>query len=139
MSIDMSAAKGLEAAKLEALIEMMFLAATADEEFDAKERAQFDANVALLSDEKLESARLAEIVETAERALEQSGREARLKALRALLPELELRKLAMALAIQITAADGLIRTSERDLILDTAELLDIDRDEAADMVKELSP
>jgi tellurite resistance protein len=139
MSIDMSAAKGLEAAKLEALIEMMFLAATADEEFDAKERAQFDANVALLSDEKLESARLAEIVETAERALEQSGREARLKALRALLPELELRKLAMALAIQITAADGLIRTSERELILDTAELLDIDRDEAADMVKELSP
>jgi uncharacterized tellurite resistance protein B-like protein len=139
MSIDMSAAKGLEAAKLEALIEMMFLAATADEEFDAKERAQFDANAAELSGKKLGSERLAEIVETAQRALEHSGREARLKALRALLPELELRRLAMALAIQITAADGLIRTSERELILDTAELLDIDRDEAANLVQELSP
>ena len=139
MSIDMSAAEGLELAKLEALIEVMFLAATADEEFDDKEKAQFDANAAALSGGKLDAARLEKLVEAATRELETSGRESRLKALRGLLPELELRKLAMGLAIQITAADGVIRTSERELILDTAELLEIDRDEAADMVTQLSP
>ena len=41
--------------------------------------------------------------------------------------------------VQVTAADGIIRTSERELILETAETLDIDRDEAADLVRDLSP
>jgi hypothetical protein len=36
------------------------------------------------------------------------------------------------------AADGIIRTSERELILDLAEGLEIDRDRAADMVKKAS-
>jgi uncharacterized tellurite resistance protein B-like protein len=139
MSIDTSAAKGLEPAKVEALIEIMFLAATADEEFDDKEKARFEASAAELSAGKLDAARRAELVGAATKALAEQGREARLKALRERLPELGLRKLAMGLAIEITAADGVIRTSERELILDTAELLEIDRDEAADMVKELSP
>jgi uncharacterized tellurite resistance protein B-like protein len=139
MSIDMSAAEGLEPAKLEALIEMMFLAATADEEFDDREKAQFDANAAALSGGQLDATRLAELVATATEALAASGRESRLKALREVLPEPALRKLAISLAIQITAADGMIRTSERELILDTAELLEIDRDEAADLVKQLAP
>ena len=117
----------------------MFLAATADEEFDEKEKAQFEASAAELSEGKLDAAQRAELVSAATQALAEQGREARLKALRERLPELGLRKLAMRLAIQITAADGVIRTSERELILDTAELLEIDRDEAADMVKELSP
>jgi len=139
MTIDTSAAQGLEPAKVEALIEIMFLAATADEEFDEKEKAQFEASAAELSEGKLDAAQRAELVSAATQALAEQGREARLKALRERLPELGLRKLAMRLAIQITAADGVIRTSERELILDTAELLEIDRDEAADMVKELSP
>ena len=139
MTIDMSAAKGLEPAKVEALIEIMFLAATADEEFDEKEKARFDASAAELSEGRLDTARRAELVRAATQALAEQGREARLKALRKQLPEPGLRKLAMRLAIQITAADGVIRTSERELILDTAELLEIDRDEAADMVKDLSP
>jgi len=45
----------------------------------------------------------------------------------------------LSLAIQVTAADGIIRTSERELIMDTAEALEIDRDEAADLVIKLSP
>jgi tellurite resistance protein len=39
----------------------------------------------------------------------------------------------------VTAADGIIRTSERELILETAVALEIDQDEAADLVLKLSP
>ena len=46
--------------------------------------------------------------------------------------------MALSLAIQVTAADGIIRTSERELIMETAEALEIDPGEAADLVKKLS-
>ena len=67
------------------------------------------------------------------------GRSARLAAVKERLPDAAARKVALSLAIQVTAADGIIRTSERELILETAETLDIDRDEAADLVRDLSP
>jgi tellurite resistance protein len=50
-----------------------------------------------------------------------------------------LRKVALSLAVQVTAADGIIRTSERELLMEVAEALEIDRDEAADLVMQLSP
>jgi len=40
-------------------------------------------------------------------------------------------------AVLDTAADGIIRTSERELILDVADALEIDRDEAADLVRDI--
>ena len=43
------------------------------------------------------------------------------------------------MAIQVTAADGIIRTSERELIMETADALEVDRDEAADLVRKLAP
>jgi len=46
--------------------------------------------------------------------------------------------LALALAIQVAAVDGIIRTSERELIFDTADALGIDGDTAADMVRDLT-
>jgi tellurite resistance protein len=42
------------------------------------------------------------------------------------------------MAIQVTAADGILRTSEREFILDLAEALDVDRDEAADLVRDIT-
>jgi tellurite resistance protein len=54
------------------------------------------------------------------------------------LPDLTARKLALSLAIQVTAADGVVRTSERELIMETAEALGIDGDTAADMVADLT-
>jgi hypothetical protein len=38
----------------------------------------------------------------------------------------------------VTTADGIIRTSERELIMATAEALEIDADDAADLVIKLS-
>ena len=68
---------------------------------------------------------------------EKADRATRLQSVKDRLPEAAARKVGLALAIQVTAADGIIRTSERELILETAEALDIDSGEAADMVQKL--
>ena len=80
------------------------------------------------------------LLDRAKKDLEASGREARLSAVKERLPDAGARKVALSLAIQVTAADGIIRTSERELILETADALEIDRDEAANLVAlKLSP
>jgi uncharacterized tellurite resistance protein B-like protein len=130
--------RALGDAKLEALVEVMFLAASADGDFSDVERAHFLKSVESLTDGRLTPAQLETLVSEASRALERDGREARLASVKARLPEANARRVALSLAIQVTAADGIIRTSERELILETAEALEIDRDEAANLVNELS-
>jgi uncharacterized tellurite resistance protein B-like protein len=124
--------------KIEALVEMMYLAATADGDFSADERAQFLESASNLTSRVLSDERLQELILTAKQKVEESGRESRLAAVKARLPDLAARKLALALAIQVSSVDGLIRTSERELIMDTADALDIDGDTAANMVKDLA-
>ena len=125
-------------AKLEALVEAMFLAASADGEFSTVERAHFLKSVESLTDGRLPTSRLAKLVAEAGEALEREGREARLLSVKGRLPDAGARRVALSLAIQVAAADGIIRTSERELILETAEVLEIDRDDAANLVNRLS-
>ena len=137
-STDPAFVRDLSDEKIQALIEMMFLAATADGELDPAERQQFvksaeDLTARLVTGDQLEG-----LLTQAGKALEAEGRDARLAAVKARLPDLGARKLALSLAIQITAADGVVRTSERELIMETATALDIDGDTAADMVKDLT-
>ena len=134
-----SVVQGLSNAKLDALVEMMFLAASADGDFSDIERRHFLQSVESLTDGRLAGAALETLLERAKKDLEASGREARLGAVKERLPDAGARKVALSLAIQVTAADGIIRTSERELIMETAEALEIDRDEAADLVVKLSP
>ncbi|HWZ89337.1 MAG TPA: tellurite resistance TerB family protein [Polyangiaceae bacterium] len=125
-------------AKLEALVEVMFLAASADGDFSPVEREHFLKSVESLTDGRIAAARLETLLGEANAALEQSGREARLASVKARLPEAATRRVALSLAIQVTAADGIIRTSERELILEMAEALEIDRDDAANLVSQLT-
>jgi len=134
-----SVVQGLSGAKLEALVEMMFLAASADGDFSDIERQHFLQSLESLTDGRLNKAALEGLLDKAKKDLDASSREARLSAVKERLPEPGARKVALSLAIQVTAADGIIRTSERELILETAEALEIDRDEAADLVIKLSP
>jgi len=133
-----SVVQGLSNAKLDALVEMMFLAASADGEFSEAERKHFSSSVESLTDGRLAGAALESLLERAKADLARSGREARLQAVKERLPDPGARKVALSLAIQVTAADGIIRTSERELILETAEALEINRDQAADLVAKLS-
>jgi uncharacterized tellurite resistance protein B-like protein len=138
MSLDLSAAKGLPEPKLEALIEMMYLAASADGEFSSEERAHFAKSVEALTDGAMNAAALDKLLARAKADLDASDRTSRLHSVKERLPEADARKVALGLAIQVTAADGIIRTTERELIMETAEALEIDTGEAADMVKSLA-
>jgi tellurite resistance protein len=124
--------------KLEALVETMFLAAFADREFGDEERAEFTKGIESLTDRRISGELLGRLMERILADLQASGRRARLAAVKERLPDADARKTALSLAIQVVAADGIIRTSERELILDAAEELEIDRDEAADLVKSIA-
>jgi uncharacterized tellurite resistance protein B-like protein len=139
MSGNVSVVQGLSSAKLEALVEMMFLAASADGDFSDVEQQHFLQSVESLTDGRLAKSALESLLDRAKKDLEASGREARLSAVKERLPDAAARKVALSLAIQVTAADGIIRTSERELIMDTADALEIDREVAADLVIKLSP
>jgi uncharacterized tellurite resistance protein B-like protein len=137
-NVDKSGILALGEQKLFALVEMMFLAASADGEFSAAERKYFIDGIESLTDGKLAGPELEQLLARAKQDLESAGREARLSDVKARLPDAGARRVALALAIQVSAADGIIRTSERELILETAETLEIDRDEAADLVRDLT-
>jgi uncharacterized tellurite resistance protein B-like protein len=130
--------KDLGDEKVEALVEMMFLAATADGELGDEERKLFLKSAENLTSRLITGDKLEAVLALAKKKLDEAGREARLAAVKDRLPDLTARKLALSLAIQVTAADGVVRTSERELIMDTAEALGIDGDTAADMVADLT-
>jgi len=125
-------------AKLEALVEVMFLAASADGEFSPVERALFLKTAETLTNGRLTTARLASWVEAAREALLRDGREARLASVKERLPDAGVRRVALSLAIQVTAVDGVIHPSERDLIAQTAAALEIDREQTAELRSLLS-
>ena len=131
-------ARDFDDPKLEALIEMMFLAAHADGELGDDERTHFAKSIESLSDRRIAGERFDELLARIQAELTAKGREARLLSVKERLADAGSRKVALSLAIQVMAADGIIRTTERELILEVAEALDIDRDVAANLVKELS-
>lgn len=125
--------------KLEALVEIMVLAASADGDFADEERARLQRNIVTLTSRRVDGERLDELLAKLQQRLAAEGRAARLAAVKESLGDGASRKVALDLAVQVMATDGILRTTERELILETAEALDIDPDEAADMVKSAMP
>jgi tellurite resistance protein len=131
--------RDFEAPQLEAVVEVMFLAAFADGDFGDEERAHFLTSIESLTDRTVSGETLAHLVSRIQGRATSEGRSARLAAIKDLLPDPGARKAALALAIQLTAADGIIRTSARELVLEAAEALGVPRDDAADLVAKLAP
>lgn len=123
--------------KLEALIETMFLAAFADGDFGEEERKQLIGSVQSLTDRTMSTKTTDALLTRIHAALEASGRAARLASVKERLETHGERKAALALSIRVVVTDGIVRTSERELILDLADALEIDRDEAADLLRDI--
>lgn len=128
---------GLVGAELEAFIELMFLSASADGEFSEVERRHFVSSLQSLTDGRWTQPTLEQLLSRASQDLKRSGRTERLTAVRDRLPQPGARRAALSLAIQVAASDGIVRTSERELILEAAEILGVSRDDAADLLKKL--
>ena len=144
MKFDPKALLGtLDAARLDAVIETMVIAAAADGELDPDEREQLLASLAALTrdaeglsaDDRPD---LAAVLERVLRDVREQGREARLAIVAERLGDAAGRKAAFGLSVEVTATDGIVRTSEREFLLDLAGALQIDRDEAADLVRHIT-
>lgn len=138
MTHDPPSLRDVEEPRLHALVELMFLAATADGEFSGDERRHFQESVESLTDRKVTGESLDRMLDAIEKSHAGEGREARIAHVKDALPTPELRRVGLTMAIRVMIADGIVRTSERELILDMADGLDVDRDEAADLVAQLA-
>ncbi len=121
--------------QIDALVELMLLAASADGELSIEEIDQLQKCLLEVDELWLTQIDLEKRISHAQERIHGADRTARLKAVRQTLASLAARQAGLELAIRVTASDGIIRTSERELILETAEALDVDREIAADMVK----
>ncbi|MBW2528516.1 MAG: hypothetical protein JRI23_30355 [Deltaproteobacteria bacterium] len=135
--------EAIEIDQLETLVEVMYLAADADGEFDTAEQRDLASSIREVAkgtkhEEALSGDRLEGLLDRLAHELSVEGRDARLAAVKQRLPELAHRKAAFGLSVRVTAADGIVRTSEREFIMDLATALEIDRDEAADLVRQIT-
>jgi tellurite resistance protein len=125
--------------QIDSLIEVMLLAATADGELSIEEVDQLQQCLLEVDELWLTQVELERRLSEAHARIGRADRPTRLAAAKRTLSDLDARRAALELAIRVVAADGTIRTSERELILETAEALDVDRENAADMVKAIAP
>jgi tellurite resistance protein len=128
----------LEDPKLEALVELMWIAANADDEVSDVERAELRRHVEGLTAGRFAGERVDALFAECAELLAKEGREKRIAAVSARLEKPLHRELAIATAIRIFAIDGIVRTSEREMIMELAEALGIDGNVAADLVKEIT-
>ncbi|WP_437806088.1 tellurite resistance TerB family protein [Sorangium sp. So ce1078] len=128
----------LDEPNLEALVELMFLAAFADGEFSQEEKVHFSRSVESLTDRRIPQSTMDELIRGVVEQLQKEGRAARLASLKERLATPQARKVAFSLAAQVVVADGIVRTSERELLLDVAAALELDQTEAADVVRRLA-
>ena len=127
-------AAGYDDRQVEGLIELMFLAVHADGEFSDEERNELASNVRSLSSGRIAGETFKTLVLRIEKDLAAEGRAQRLAALKLVFPDESARIDALAIVVRMVAADGVVRTSERDLILEVADGLEIDGGVAADLV-----
>jgi tellurite resistance protein len=125
-------------AKLEALIETMYLAARADGEFSVEERAHFVSSVQSLTEQRLEGDELDQLLARFQLEYTKNGRQKSLASVKTRLGDERSCKLGLSMAIRMLAADGILRTSEHEFVIEMADTLGIDRDTAADLVKEIA-
>lgn len=125
-------------AELHALIEVMFLVASADGEFSIPERRFFMEMVTSLSDGRLDSGDLLVLTERAQSRLDEGGVEARLNALSALLKDETARRLAYALATQIAFADDEISDAEKQVLDEMARVFELSDEEYEEISSSVS-
>jgi len=127
--------RGLDEPKLEALVEAMYLAAYADGDFSDIERAHFSRSVDRLTEGRISPTQFETVLRSLQDRLENTGREACIGSIRDRLTDPQLRWLAVLLAADMTAADGIIRASERQMLFELAAALEVDKREAEELVE----
>ncbi|HMA97273.1 MAG TPA: TerB family tellurite resistance protein [Polyangiaceae bacterium] len=122
---------GLTEPETDALVEILLLAALADGALAQAESAVIKRALLSVDELWLNHIDLEKRMTKARARIEAETAEARLTKLRTMLPWPEQRALALKLAIQIVEADGVVQSSERELIMQAAQALGVQGDIAA--------
>lgn len=123
--------------QIDAMVEIMLLAASADGSLDDSEIAELRKSLLEVDDLWLSHVDLDARIAAAKKRLIGQDRTEHLATIQATLPNLEQRVLALNLVVKIVAADGVLRTTEFDLLLEAANALGVDGATVADLVKSL--
>lgn len=121
--------------EIDALVEIMLLAACSDGSLDYVEVSVLKQSMRRVDEHWLSHVDLNERIERAKGRIAEESREIRLAKLRTMLPWPEQRLLALKLAARIVTADGQVQPSERELMLQAAEALGV----RSELAKELIP
>lgn len=124
----------IDAATLEALVETLYLAAYADGEFSEQERTQFAHSVNTLTQGRLSGEGFESLLGRVVEQHRSAGRDARIDAIKERLTTDELRQIALVLATDMVAIDGVLHDAERDLILSLASAFGIAEDAAQELL-----
>ena len=127
--------------KTEALIEVMYITAHADEDFGPKEREHFIANVVGLCGGRIQAEDVKGVLLKL-KGKSKEGRDVRLKSVAGRLPRKEDKEHAYALACNMAMADGIVLDEEKDLFAELSKALGLDEaraDAIHDELKALEP
>ena len=91
-----------------------------------------------MTERRLEGDKLDRLLARFQSEYEKNGLKKRLVSLKTRLGDPRACKLGLSMAIRMLASDGKLQTSEREFILEMADSLGVDRDTAADLVKEIA-
>lgn len=124
--------------QIDAMVEVMLLGASADGELDYAELVQLRKSLMTIDDLWLSHIDLDQRITSAKSRIVGQSRADRLAALKTALGGESQRIAALEMAALVMAADGIIRTSERDLMLEAAEALGVDSQIAADIMAKVA-
>ncbi len=124
----------LELTKLEAVVELMYLAAYADGEVVSEERDVFAGHVIGATNGVLSREALTAMLAAIERALASSSREQRFDSIRRRLGDARTREAALGIAIHVLYADRFLDPREAAWVLRAAKALEISEEDANAML-----
>ncbi len=116
----------LEINKLEALLELMILAAYADGEANDAERRAFREHVKAATSGRLMPEVMDAIFHHLAATRDSQAREERLASIRERLPDERERKAALNIASAIVRADGIVKISEKEFMMRVSEALGLE-------------
>jgi tellurite resistance protein len=108
--------RDLEGEQLEALVETMFLVAFADGDYGEAERKHFERSVAMLTGGRLGGESFDHVITRMVRRVRENGRDGCIGSLKRRLPTDHMRQVALILAMDMAAADGVLHPDERTFI-----------------------
>lgn len=125
----------LELPKLEAVLELMFLAAYADGSVTPPEREVFRDHLktgtrGMVSNEAIDA-----MIEHVGSALLEEGRERRLESIRRRLPDMRMRLSALDIAVRVMRADDVVHPTESGFLLRAAAALEIPSEVALERLR----